>query len=514
MWAVVRCLSRDARGRGITVVCCLVLTLSGCGTTVGNAPPVADQQTSQGTADGLAAGTVGADNAAGHGTTAGSFNAGGGAAGQAGTVLGASGSTAGYGTGNVSGSAGALTSRGVTASTITVGIPLPSDTTAVANGFGIKGAGSVSEQDMVTAVINDVNRTGGVLGRKLAADIHPYSIASYISNPAQTDGEICADFRDDRKVFSVIFNVVDDYLRQCSAAMGSPLIIADGNQAYLPAADYQANGGNFLFGPTAITAERLAHLFVVSLMTRNFAQPWNILSGGPGSTPARLGLIHVDTPDQDAYYADIAKDLAKYGLKFADTFTYDQNADAAVAGTQSAVLKFKAAGITHVFGASAFFMDDAQSQKYYPRYAYLPGLGQLGAQNVPAAEMNGALTVGWAPVIDVAAAQDPGDTPGAKHCRAVMIAAGLSVSNRSDLEAMYSVCDAVYSFRAALDAGRAATVHGLRIGYETLGASFPTALSFSVDLGPNQHAGIDTVRDMAWDSGCGCLKYTSSANRS
>jgi hypothetical protein len=348
----------------------------------------------------------------------------------------------------------------------------------------------------------------------LVSYVHSYSIAAYISNPAQSDAEVCSDFRDDHKVFSVIFNLVDDYLRQCTAAMGSPLIIANGNQAYLPAADYQANGGNYLYGPTAITAERLAHLFVKSLMARNFARPWNIVSGGPGATPARLGLIHVDSPDQNAYYADIAKELATYGLKFAETFTYSRDANDAVAGTQSAVLKFKADGITHVFGASAVFMDDAESQKYRPRYAYLPGLGQLGAQNVPAAQMNGALTVGWAPVIDVAAPQDPGDTPGAKHCRAVMTAAGLSVTNRNDLENMYSVCDALYSFRAALVAGRAPTVPGLRAGIEALGTTFPTALSFSARLGPNRHYGIDTVRDMAWDAGCTCLKYTSRTNRS
>ncbi len=57
-------------------------------------------------------------------------------------------------------------------------------------------------------------------------------------------------------------------------------------------------------------------------------------------------------------------------------------------------------------------------------------------------------------------------------------------------------------------------MHGLRAGYESLGTSFPTALSFSVDLGPNRHYGIDTVRDMAWDSSCGCLRYTSRTNRS
>jgi hypothetical protein len=92
--------------------------------------------------------------------------------------------------------------------------------------------------------------------------------------------------------------------------------------------------------------------------------------------------------------------------------------------------------------------------------------------------------------------------------------AGLKTANRSDLSSMYMVCDALYSFRDALTAGRQATVAGLRAGYEHLGTRFPTALSFSAHLGPGRHYGIDYVRDMAFDSTCACLEYTSGRNRS
>ena len=515
-FATVRYRWRNARGLKFTATVLLIMGVCACGSTVAQGPLVPGSQGAMGVSGTVGSG-VGGSGGGSLGSATGATSLQRGQSGSAGPGAVTSASGGGPGSTSLSGSGSAAdagTARGVTAAAITVGIPLPSDTTAVANALGIKGAGTVPPQDMVAAVINDINRSGGVLGRKLVDSEHSYSIATYTSNPAQTDAEICSDYRDDHKVFSIIFNVVDDYLRQCAAAMGSPFVIANGNQAYLPAADYQANGGNFLFGPTAITAERLAHLFVQSLMARSFTRSWNILSGGPGATPSRLGVIHVDTPDQDAYYADIGKELARYGLKFTDTFTYSRDLNDAVSGTQSAVLKFKADGITHVFGASAVFMDDAESQKYYPRYAYLPGLGALGAQNVPADEMNGALTVGWAPAIDVAAQQDPGDTPGARHCRAVMTKAGLSVSNRSDLETMYSICDALYMFRAALDAGGSPTAHALQTGFESLGTSFPTALSFNAHLGPARHYGIDSVRDVAWDSNCGCLKYTSRTNRS
>jgi hypothetical protein len=79
---------------------------------------------------------------------------------------------------------------------------------------------------------------------------------------------------------------------------------------------------------------------------------------------------------------------------------------------------------------------------------------------------------------------------------------------------MYAVCDAVYSFQAALTAGQQPSVPGLRRGYEALGTSFRTALTFTGVFGPGRHYGVSSVRDMAFDSECSCLKYTSRTNRS
>lgn len=498
--------------RRLTVTACLALALgaSACGTTVPLTQTATGPQSSAEAGTGLSSVPGGGTAPSYQAQAPGSGTAvAGGGAGSASTGALANG---GSGAGSVAGPVGALTSaRGVTTTTITIGVPVPSDTSAVAASLGIQGAGTISPQAMIAAVVNDVNKSGGVLGRKLVVYEHSYSAASYISNPSQVDGEICADFRDDHKVFAILFDLVDPYVRQCSAAMGAPLVVVGGIGSYMPAAAYR---GDFLFAPTGITAERLAHLFVQSLMQRDFTHKWNIATGGPGVAPVRLGLIHADSPDQNAYYAAYAKELAKYGLRFTDTVTYAANVQAGLAATQSAVLKFRADGISHVFGASAFFLEDAESQKYYPRYAYIPGLGQLGVANVPADQLKGALTVGWAPANDVDSQHDPGDTPGAKHCRKVMAAAGLSTASRSDLTTMYMVCDAAYALRAALTAGRVATVPGLRTGFEALGAGFPTALTFKAVLNASHHYGLDSVRDMAFDSACGCLKYTSRTDRS
>lgn len=501
----------------------VLLAVSACGSTVqgasglqlstdggsGLGPPGAGTDgLAAPNADGVASGSTGPDL----GSTGGTPGSTGPTPGSKGGIPdGTSGPGAAGGTRSAAGSA--VSGRGVTSTTLTIGVAVATGTDALAKSLGVSGAGSTSTQDIVKAAVRDVNKSGGVLGRKLAVYFHTFDGAAAISNPSRTIGEMCADFRDDHKVFAVLFDVADPGLRKCLAEMGSPLLVLDGVSSIMPAAAYAEHGGSFVYGPTAITVERLAQLFIQSLMTRSFTSPWNTTAGGPGNAGVKLGVIHVDTPDQNALYAAYARELAKHGRKFAESVTYAREASAAISATRSAVLRFRTNGITHVFGASAFFMREAESQNYRPRYAYLPGLGTLGASNSPAAQMKGALTVGWTPASDVNAAQDPGDTRGAKHCRAAMKAGGLSTADRADLGTMYAVCDSLYALRDALKAGKAANVPGLRRGYESLGTRFGTALTFGASLGPNRHYGVDSVRDMAFDSGCDCLKYTSSRNR-
>lgn len=403
--------------------------------------------------------------------------------------------------------------RGVTATSITIGAAIPTGTEEVGEALGISGAGAVPEEAMWNAVVNDVNKTGGVLGRKLVLYNHSIDFAAYVANPEQTFAELCADFRDDHKVFAAMVYVANPSLRHCLAKMGSPLYVY-GAFTMVPEGAYAEHGGSYLYGTNSISNERLAALMVQSLMARNFTQTWDTTNGGPGVQPLKLAVIHADTPDQNNLYAAYARELARYGLKFDETVTYSGDASDALAATQSAVLRFSSSGVTHVFGASAFFLRYAESQHYRPRYAYLPGLGTLGAQNSPPEQLRGAQTVGWSPAQDVAAGEDPGDLAGSAHCREVMKKAGLPAGNRTDVKLMYAVCDAVYSFRAALTAGREPSVAGLRAGFESLGTRFAPALTFNALLGPGRHYGVSSVRDMEYDSGCSCLKYTSRSNRS
>jgi hypothetical protein len=297
----------------------LALSLTACGSTVPLTSSAAGGQAAVG--DGLALGPAqgdplgasqgdgpgllpgaGGDPAAGRSqAAAGSTSASG--VGAAGALPGgtagapAAGSPAGGGS-----AGGGVNGRGVTPTTLTIGAALPEGAESAGKAFGISGAGSVAEKDMWAAVVRDVNTSGGVLGRKLVLHNRPVDIATFVANPEQTYAEICSDFRDDHKVFAAFVYVADPFLRDCFARMVSPFF-AYGAFTTIPEAAYRQHGGNYLYSPSSISQERVAALHVQSLMANAFLTKWDILNGGPGATPVKLGLIHADTPDQNNYYA-------------------------------------------------------------------------------------------------------------------------------------------------------------------------------------------------------------------
>jgi hypothetical protein len=488
----------------------LALGVAACGTTV----PLTRQVAEGPAAAGLGRSETGSGQPTAGGLAGGATLPGSAGQGVAGPANSGSAGTDGDGSPRTDGTTAPLvTGRGVTATTITIGIVLPTGAEALASAFGINAATSVNPEVAVEALVKDVNAHGGVAGRRLTVYVHHYDAASYVSNPAQTIAEICADFRDDHKVFAVAFDLVNADVRACLARMGSPLLVG-GISAVMPSAAYQAYGGSYLFGTVSITAERLAALLVASLWERGFFGRWNTTTGEAGGVaPAKIGVIHPDSVDSNVLYASIGKELAGHGLRISDTVTYSPNVQAGLAASQSAVLKFRSEGVTHVFGASTWFLQYAESQGYRPRYVFQPGLGQLGVDNSPANQMRGAMTVGWAPTADVRAEDAPKQTPTESRCRAVMRKAGQTGSSQNDLRTMYTLCDVFYAFQAALPAGHAPTVGGLRLGYEALG-SFSTALTFGARFGPLRHAGVDAVRDMSYLADCGCLRYVSRTNRS
>jgi ABC-type branched-subunit amino acid transport system substrate-binding protein len=401
--------------------------------------------------------------------------------------------------------------RGYTATTLTVGIVVITGTDSAASAFGVSGADSGDLGEQFEVVQKYVNAQGGVAGRRLDVVRYDVDLISALNNPDQAAAAVCAAFTQDRKVFAVLLPLPTSQQRVCLAKAQTPMIEADSYTIGQPEYDRYPE---LLFGAGRITTDRVVQLLVSSLKERRFFTGWDTSKGAPGNAPVKIGMLYAENPE--ATYTALAEKraLAAIGLKVDDTVTYSSSVQAGLSATQNAILKFKAEGITHVLGASAFFLQGAENQQYRPRYVLPPGVGQLYAGNAPAAQLAGSMTVGWQPANDVDAAQDPGDvSPAETLCKKLMRDAGQSYSSRPALASMTSVCDVVFFLRDAVAGQSNPTNAGLRQGAEALGTTWQSAQTFVSRFSSTQHASAAAVRDQGFDPACSCVKYVSRTNR-
>jgi hypothetical protein len=481
------------------------LLLAGCGTTVPLTSTTSLGPADLGVPGQVAAPTAAPDRSTGAGVVVPGT--------PSGTAAAAPRATAGSGGGAVPlpSLAPRTSGRGYTATTLTVGIVVITGTDSAASAFGVSGADAGDLGQQFAVVQKYVNAHGGVAGRRLDLVRYDVDLVSALNNPDQAAAAVCAAFTEDRKVFAVLLPLPTSQQRVCLAKAQTPMIEADSYTVGQPEYDRYPE---LLFGPGRITTDRLVQLLVSSLKERSFFTGWDTAKGAPGQAPVKIGMLYAENPE--ATYTAMAEKraLAAIGLKVDDTVTYSSSVQAGLSATQNAILKFKAEGITHVLGASAFFLQGAENQRYRPRYVLPPGVGQLYADNAPAAQLAGSMTVGWQPANDVDAAQDPGDvSPSETLCKKLMKDAGQSYSSRPALASMTSVCDVVFFLRDALAGQSNPTNALLRQGAEALGSAWQSAETFVSRFTSTQHASASAVRDQAFDPACSCVRYTSRANR-
>jgi hypothetical protein len=159
-------------------------------------------------------------------------------------------------------------------------------------------------------------------------------------------------------------------------------------------------------------------------------------------------------------------------------------------------------------------MQQADSQKYYPRYAIDPGGGAASVSVATANQLRGSMSAGWLPSVDVDPADYPGDpSPATLLCKKIMKAAGQDYQTAgSAFQTMLGECDDLFMLAAALTAAGSISTQALRLGMESLGAR-PSAQTWVSQFGPGRHASAAVVRDQAYIQSCGCFRYTSRVNR-
>jgi hypothetical protein len=497
----------------------LACALAGCGTTVplaqgGSGTQAASNGSGLGAPTGsslLPAGSPGAAGAALPAVDAAGNPVGGGtAAGQGG--LPSTGDTTAVGT-----TAGPA--RGVAATAVTIGVVYVANAGAANAALGGKGITTGNEPADTKAVLDDVNRRGGLAGRKIVPLFHERDAQSAETVPSQAQAE-CAFFTQDHKVFAVLVGngPVDWALKPCLNKAGVPTITS-----HITSLDDDRGRTGINVDVAGMSEANLAASQLAAIASGGWLGGWDATRGASGPAKAKVGVLSYDLPQVNHAVDDVLlPGLAKLGAKVdpQDVFRIaipQSSGDngAAAAAVQNTVLRLRNDGVDHVVlvdngGAmTLLFANDAYSQHYLPRYAGTSSNGfqaLLSAGDIQPAVLAGAVGAGWEPLIDLPAAASKAKLSAAgKACRALMAKAGMTFSDVNSEAVAFGYCDKVSLLVAAVGS-RAPTLAGFVDGLNSL-TTFASARGMASRFSASRHDGGSGYYAMAFDSGCSCFAY-------
>ena len=345
------------------------------------------------------------------------------------------------------------------------------------------------------AVIDDINKTGGVAGRPIRPVFANYSSTSTENQNAA----VCEKLTKDEPVTFVINGVINagQELGTCFAKAGVFLI---GGAAGLSDAKDLANFKGFYYHPAIINATRLGPIFVSQLQT----------SGWFGSKP-RVGIVY--QPGEAA--ARAVKESLRPALAKAGHEVVTEAQPKSTEDMQGIVLQFKSKEIDHVMfldgggGVYTFFAQAAEQQGYRPKLGIttydVPAVTQT---LVPPGQLAMTSGVGWAPTADVDSASQPPANAAKKKCAALMEKAGESTGNSLAASVAFGYCDTGFFLQRVAALAGGTDPARFRAAAGTLDRSFGSALAMGTFYRPGTADGAGVVRTLAYAPACRCLQYS------
>lgn len=473
-----------------------LIVLTGCGSTVQIESGQAVQDPSFGT-PGLSAPTSG---------PVGTLPSNGGTTGGSSTGVSSSGPGLPGSTGGTTGT------NGTTGQGATTGVALPTGDLKI--GIVVDGASgdaansstgsSVSNGDaeaQARALVADLNRTGGIGGRKVVAVYGgiDFNSATPLATQEQT---LCELFARDKRVQAVIspMPLTSGTLTSCLDKAG--IVSAWDNLSPYAGADMPAT----MFLPSHMRIERIADTYGAVLASRGFF---------PGGE--KIGLIRFDQRAMKTGAGVLRAALKRAGHTIDEEVEVHAPASTAdygptVSATQAAALRFASRGIKRVLfldesgRLSYFFLLAAQAQQLKFTYAFTslnaptPALaedGSLGRQ------LEGSVGVGWIPLADVRQ-EEASQAPAYANCLRIVIRAGIKVDSGAAKLSAANYCDGLLFLKASY---LAAPSEGFRAGAARLGSSFASAVTFRTTFSAARRDGASTVRPFAYVTACSCFKY-------
>lgn len=431
----------------------------------------------------------------------------GGSTGSSGGTTGGTTGVGGTSTGGTGGGGAAL-GPGVTATEIKLGIPYCNDCASANAAVGGGGQDPGDTRRYYQTALDDVNRRGGALGRKLVPLFKPVSASDNIEASQQA---ACETWTKDNKVFALFFRGEISF--QCAKNAGIIAVNPAGSgQVY-------ARYPNVFFAPD-VRLERLGAVTVKAMLQAGWQKPETKWPTG------KIGLITWDTNeyryamDKGWLPALHAGGLKEDDVRYIAVPSSDKSIADASAAISSAVLSFQQKGIDHVFisdgpagifagaGLTFLFLQNAKSQRYYPRYGFNTN-NSPGWSNLPADEQSGMLAVDSG---DTETINDEGIAlnPQRERCFGLMRKAGLPVGDTQTTNLAVAACEIAWFTEAVLKNTQGRTLlPDVIAAAESLGTSYRSPWSYGNRVQPGQHDGAALFRNSKFDDACKCMKYTS-----
>lgn len=417
--------------------------------------------------------------------------------------------------------------RGITATTITLGFTYDPNGDAVNSAAGIGAITHGDDRANTRAIVKDINDHGGIAGRKIVpvfARLDSESTQTFDQQWAQ----VCQTFAHDQPVFAALTTpgsaAGDASYRQCLSRAGVPLITD-----FLPI----LGDSDFATDPTYVemgspTLDRIAAYQVTALQEQHYFTPWNTVTGQPAATGAvKVGVLTYSDPTfQHAVNTYLVPGLRRLGYNPVVEAVAELG-NAGDIGTQAAAVKsaqlaFAANGVTHVIpfeangGLSTFFMPTARSQNYFPRYGVSTASGAealLEAGAADGSQFHGAVGFGWIPDLDLLSSDNsptgPYSNPARRQCLKIMSGAGISFTSGNAEEIALASCAQLYLLRQALGTSFVSvTTSSLLSSVMALGTSYQPAGTVGVDFRPGGRRDVEN-KAYFWKyvDSCTCFRY-------
>jgi hypothetical protein len=414
---------------------------------------------------------------------------------------------------------------GITADKIYIGEAYCNDQQAVARSLGFNPAPS-NERAAWDIVVEDTNKHGGIAGRKV---VPVYKELDCTNNDSlsQTYEETCQYFTQDHKVFAVMGAQADvpNYVA-CIQRAGAVMIdtnVSDSDKYFFRQYPYTIQ-------PATLAIDTVARLQVAAHVNQGYFKKVD-----PVRFPTvKVGIVvYATAGEKRTLDSALLPALRKAGInvpesQIAEIAPIQRLSDLGsfTAAISGAVLRFSSDNISHVLflqpqgTLTLFFLREAQSQEYFPRYGFNSGdapqyvhdYDANGQKAVSARNFVNSMGIGTEPLLDL----PPGasaPTPERIACRKLLESKGYTYFDDPNAEAIaYSACDLMSFTKLTLTgAGSIINQSTFLSSVNAIGANrwrATGAMGYSL-LTPTKHDGHDQYRYLDYDEAHDVFRYSS-----